>query len=120
MKNLSTSLGHKIWSLRNARRWTQQDLADKLGVSRASVASWETGRANPSDAQLKRIAEKFQVQYTFFRPQTYSVSKTIEKAKDICLNNIDQVCGELSENLLRSTFLLCKYLSGAYKYKGTP
>jgi len=31
-------------AIRKAKGWTQQELADALGVARASVANWETGR----------------------------------------------------------------------------
>ena len=36
---------------------TQQKLADALGVERATVAMWETGRSWPSAALLPKIAD---------------------------------------------------------------
>jgi transcriptional regulator with XRE-family HTH domain len=37
------SLAEKIFSLRTARSMSQDDLAEKLEVSRQSVSKWETG-----------------------------------------------------------------------------
>ncbi len=37
------TLGEKILSLRTARDMSQDDLAEKLEVSRQSVSKWETG-----------------------------------------------------------------------------
>jgi putative transcriptional regulator len=45
--------------LRAARRWTQQDLAERLEVSRQSVNAIETGKYDPSLPLAFRIAELF-------------------------------------------------------------
>ena len=45
--------------LRAERDWSQQDLADKLEVSRQSVNAIETGRYDPSLPLAFRIAELF-------------------------------------------------------------
>jgi putative transcriptional regulator len=47
--------------LRAARGWSQQDLADALGVSRQSVNAIETGRYDPSLPLAFRIADVFSV-----------------------------------------------------------
>lgn len=43
----SQQIGIKIKRARERLRWRQQDLADKLGVSRNAVDAWENGRAYP-------------------------------------------------------------------------
>lgn len=40
---------------REERKLSQQDLADKLGVSQATVATWETESAEPRPTQLEAI-----------------------------------------------------------------
>jgi transcriptional regulator with XRE-family HTH domain len=37
------TIGDRIRVLREAREWTQDQLAKRLGVSRASVSQWERG-----------------------------------------------------------------------------
>ena len=45
--------------LRRQRSWSQQDLAEKLEVSRQSVNAIETGKYDPSLPLAFRIAELF-------------------------------------------------------------
>ena len=45
--------------LRAKRDWSQQDLADALGVSRQSVNAIETGKYDPSLPLAFRIADLF-------------------------------------------------------------
>ena len=40
---------------------TQQELADRLGVTNKAVSKWETGEAFPETAQLIPIADTFGV-----------------------------------------------------------
>ena len=49
----------KLKELRKENEWTQKELADRLQITRASVASWETNRAEPSLTDLCRIAALF-------------------------------------------------------------
>lgn len=36
-------LSEKIMDLRKRSGWSQEELADRLGISRQSVSKWETG-----------------------------------------------------------------------------
>lgn len=47
--------------LREAAGLTQQDLADRLEVSRVAVWSWEVGKATPRPAKLEQLAAMFGV-----------------------------------------------------------
>jgi putative transcriptional regulator len=47
--------------LRATRNWSQQDLADRLEVSRQSVNAIETGKYDPSLPLAFRIAELFEL-----------------------------------------------------------
>ena len=53
------SVNNRLRLLRAERNWSQQDLADKLEVSRQSVNAIETGRYDPSLPLAFRIAELF-------------------------------------------------------------
>ncbi len=52
-------MNNRLKVLRAERSWSQQDLADRLGVSRQSVNAIETGRYDPSLPLAFRIAELF-------------------------------------------------------------
>lgn len=45
-----------IKELREAKGWTQMDLAVHAGVSIAAVSNWETGRNQPQIRQLREVA----------------------------------------------------------------
>ncbi|WP_447643913.1 helix-turn-helix transcriptional regulator [Nocardioides zeae] len=49
-----------ISTLRTQRGWTQQDLAQQLGVSRQTVISIERGRHDPALALAFRLAALFE------------------------------------------------------------
>jgi transcriptional regulator with XRE-family HTH domain len=45
-----------IRELREARGWTQLELAIKLGVTPATVYNWERGKYEPTASKLRQIA----------------------------------------------------------------
>lgn len=51
----------KIRNLREARGWTQAELARRLGITRNGVNSWEQGLSMPSPAFLVELAKTFSV-----------------------------------------------------------
>ena len=51
----------RLKNLRADKRFSQKELADRLGVSQQTVASWETGRTEPSNGFLNDIANFFGV-----------------------------------------------------------
>lgn len=52
--------GDRIKELRNNHTWTQQELGDRLGVSKQSVSNWENGNIMPSIDVLVRMSDLFQ------------------------------------------------------------
>ncbi|MBX7541647.1 helix-turn-helix transcriptional regulator [Qipengyuania sphaerica] len=52
---------NRLKVLRAMRDWSQQDLADRLEVSRQSVNAIETGRYDPSLPLAFRIADVFEM-----------------------------------------------------------
>lgn len=58
---MKLSLGENIRRLRRARDLTQEQLADRLGVTYQSVSRWEVGTAYPDIELLPAIADIFSV-----------------------------------------------------------
>ena len=52
-------MNNRLRVLRAERKWSQQDLADHLGISRQSVNAIETGKYDPSLPLAFRIADLF-------------------------------------------------------------
>ena len=55
------TLGKRIAYHRKNLGLTQEQLAEKLGVSRQAVSKWETGTAEPSTSNLLALAKAFNI-----------------------------------------------------------
>lgn len=64
MCSAPASVGARIRAARQAHGWTQDDLANAVGVSRSAVAQWETDRAGQIRANISRIASALDLPVT--------------------------------------------------------
>jgi len=48
-----------IMALRRSRGWSQEELGDRLGVSRQTVSKWETGQTTPELEKLIALADVY-------------------------------------------------------------
>ena len=55
------TLGNKIVELRKKRNLTQEQLSEKLGITRQTLSNWEKGITNPDIIQAKNIASFFKI-----------------------------------------------------------
>lgn len=69
-------MNNRLRVLRAERGWSQQDLAERLEVSRQSVNAIETGRYDPSLPLAFKIAELFDlaIENVFVSPSKESES----------------------------------------------
>ena len=63
----------KLKSLRTAYGYTQQQVADMLGVSRITYANYKTGKKSPYLNRLYKLAEIFKVSVDSLISQTSGV-----------------------------------------------
>lgn len=54
-------LADKIIDLRKKNGWSQEELAEKLGVSRQAVSKWESAQAIPDLGRVLAMADLFSV-----------------------------------------------------------
>ena len=59
------NISEKIQILRRDREWSQDELAEKLDVSRQSVSKWESGKAVPDSEKILAMAKLFDVSTDF-------------------------------------------------------
>ncbi|MDL2325157.1 helix-turn-helix transcriptional regulator [Ruminococcaceae bacterium OttesenSCG-928-A16] len=52
---------HQATAVAQKKQWTQEQLAEKLYVSRAAVSKWESGKGYPNIESLKSISTLFSV-----------------------------------------------------------
>ena len=53
------TIGEKILNLRKARGWSQEELADRVGITRQAVSRWEAGTAKPDADKIIAICDLF-------------------------------------------------------------
>lgn len=72
-------LSEKIYTLRRKNGLSQEQLAEKLGVSRQAISKWEGGLSTPELDKLRALSECFQVtidELTSDQPLTAAISNT--------------------------------------------
>lgn len=60
-------LKDRIKKLRRELDLTQQEFADKIGISRGNIGAYEVGKNAPSDAVISLICTKFNVNENWLR-----------------------------------------------------
>lgn len=60
-------MNERIKKLRKAKGLTQQEFADRLGIKRNTVATYEAGKSNPSDAAVILICKTFNASEAWLR-----------------------------------------------------
>ncbi len=58
-------LSNKIERLRKRKGWSQEELANQIGVSRQAVFKWESGINAPDLEKIKKLVKLFNVNYDF-------------------------------------------------------
>lgn len=54
-------LGEKIYNLRKAKKLSQEQLAEEIGVSRQTISNWELGETFPNPEQLKLLSRTLNI-----------------------------------------------------------
>lgn len=88
----------RIKALREARGWTQAELARRLNLTRNGVNSWEQGLSMPSPACLVDLAKLFSVStdYLLGVERLETVNVTGLDAKDVAI--LAQLADRLRES----------------------
>lgn len=88
----------RIKALREARGWTQAELARRMNITRNGVNSWEQGLSMPSPACLVDLAKLFSVStdYLLGIERLETVNVTGLKDEDVAL--LAQLADRLREN----------------------
>lgn len=74
----SYNVGKQLKELRVARGWKQYQVADKVELSRASISNIEAGRRSLTLATLKRFAEIYQIDISYFGIDTVNYDEAVD------------------------------------------
>ena len=89
----------RLKNLRNSRRLSQKDFAQALDVSQQTVASWENGRTEPSNAALTAIADYFNVSADYLLGRDTSTAPSLSDEQKKLLSGFDTL-NSAGRNLL--------------------
>lgn len=96
----------RLIALRKERNLTQEELANKIGVTPQSVSKWETGQSMPDINLLIPLADFFEVSIDYLLGRIDN--QDINSKKPSIYIVIKEKSGE--ETTIRIPFLLAKFL----------
>lgn len=73
------NIAGRIQNLRKAKGMSQEEFADKIGVSRQAVSKWESNQSTPDLDKIITISEYFDVTTDFILKGTGSTPQTAQK-----------------------------------------
>lgn len=73
------NIGETIRQKRKEYNYTQQNLADKLMISRTTISSWETGRTYPDISMLITLSELFETSVDYLLKGDIEMVTTLDK-----------------------------------------
>ena len=107
-------LAEKLQLMRKREGLSQEDLAEKLGISRQAVSKWESGQSVPDLNKLIILSELYNVTIDYLVKETYEFEGSQEKE----IGNTGKQYGENLEN--KETQLIIHFnnkYSLEYEYK---
>ena len=76
-------ISQRIKLERQTLKWTQEELADKIFVSKRTISNWETGRTVPDIESVLRLAKVFHVSLDDLLLEDSTVVNEIKRREEI-------------------------------------
>ena len=83
---------NKIKQLRKEKKLTQEELAEKIGISKRTLANWEDGVSSIKENKLKILCEIFNVDAPYLLGYN-----TVKNETDIKVSVLDEALEKLRE-----------------------
>lgn len=97
---MKEEIGFKLKQLRKERGLTQQEVADKLDITRSTISNYEIGRRTPHLKDLQVLSEMYGAGLDFFGvTQTDEAFDLLVRARQVFES--PQICAETKEQLYR-------------------
>ena len=99
MKTLKSNIARNLTTLRQLNKYSQEDVAEQIGVSRQAVAKWESGESVPDIVNCDALAQLYNVELNdLFRlkASTYSAQSVWASADRSYFPNKPEKCSESS------------------------
>lgn len=100
------NIGDKIFNLRKSKGYSQEDIANKLNVSRQTVSKWETNQSMPDFDKIVPLCDIFGISTDEFLKDNI-VSNEKEEVKDIVEDKNINDLEEREDDKRKFAFRLC-------------
>ena len=84
-------LSDKIIKLRKINGWSQEELAEKLNVSRQAISRWESNTAQPDATNILQLSKLFGVTTDYLLNDGYESDNDLPKIKQLNSDGIHQI-----------------------------
>lgn len=84
-------LAEKITTLRKSCGMSQEELAEKLNVSRQAISRWEVGSAMPDATNILRLSKMFGVTTDYLLNDDYESDNDLPKVKEVKEDGFKQI-----------------------------
>lgn len=92
-------LSEKIKIVRKARGYSQEELGDKVGVSRQTVSDWEKGKYDPTLESVRFLAQELEVSFDTLLDEDIDLND--KRQLNIALKNLSEETKEKVNNSFR-------------------
>jgi len=100
--DLKNIIGQNVKKIRKSRKWTQAQLAEKVGIEPVSIARIEAGTNFPKEENLAAIAETLDVEVVdLFNDRSTDKKSTLKYIQN-ALNTLDKRDLEIISNIVRT------------------
>lgn len=100
--SLNEELGRRVQQLRKAKGFSQEELADRVGVSRQAVSKWEGGQTAPDLERLLALSKQLDVTTDYLLTGQHPAAR--EQGPDAALFSV-VATGSTVAGLLAATML---------------
>jgi len=81
-------LADKIIKLRKQSAWSQEELAEKMNISRQSVSKWESANSIPDLNRIIKLADIFDVSTDFLLKDEYETFEPVTESKEASVTQV--------------------------------
>lgn len=77
------NFSERLRKLRKGKGFSQEELADRLGISRQAVSKWESGQSNPDTNNLIMLSEVYGISLDFLLKENEEKAEVVDGTKEI-------------------------------------
>ncbi len=94
-------IGSKLKNARNEAKFTQEEIAEKLGVSRQTISNWENSKSYPDIISVIKLSDIYSITIDALLKEDENMIKHLDESTNIVK----------SKNRLRKVLLISVYIS---------